>query len=189
MNTLKLAGSILPLLIALDAAAMVRVMPVPTRINPLVGMPTLLPSPLTGPFSGRGATLPSPVLTPSLALMSPAAPSIAPRLNISAVAPIPAAAAPVLPRVQMDASRENVAMPALAPESALRLVAAADAKKTPANAPRVADDLRNLFDGSRRPADAAWEPIFPRDRAPKPSRRHGLPEDELERELGVEPQL
>jgi hypothetical protein len=188
MNTLKLAGTILPLLIALDAAAMTRVMPVPTRINPLVGLPTLLPSPLTGPFSGRGVTLPSPVLTPSVSLMTASPLAAAPRLNV-AVAAAPAAAPAALPRVQVDARRENVAMPALLPESVLRFAAAADSKKTPVNAPRVADDLRNLFDGARKPDAGAWEPIFPRERAPKPSRRHGLPEDDLERELGVEPQF
>ncbi len=194
MNTLKLAGSLLPLLLALNASAVVRVMPVPVRINPLVGLPTVLPSPLTGPLAGRGVTLPAPILTPSLVTLSPMSSMVqAPRLFVSEAAAAPAAApvtaAALLPRVRMEAGRENVSMPALLPESVMRFAAAADSKKAPAAAPRAADDLRNLFDGSRKPDAAAWEPIFPRSRAPKPSRRHGLPEDELERELGVEGQF
>ncbi|MDX6768101.1 MAG: hypothetical protein SF051_01100 [Elusimicrobiota bacterium] len=186
MNALKLAGSLLPLLLALDAAAaVVRVSPVPVRINPLVGLPTLLPSPLTGPLAGHGVTLPSPVMNQPL-IQTPQLP--APRVQVGLTAADLAAAMPM----GMDARRENVAMPALLPESVLRFAAAADSRKAApraAVAPRNADDLRNLFDGSRQPSDMGWEPINPRRRNARGDRRHGLPEDELERELGVEPQF
>lgn len=150
--------AILTVLVATSAAsasAMVRMSPIPTRINPLAGLPTLLPSPLNGPLSGLGATLPAPILTPTVALAPmPFAPD--------AIAGSPVAAA--------------------LPDSVTRFSAPNESPKSDAGDPRN-DDLRSLFDGSRDPRDASWEPILPRDRVP---RRHGLPEEELERELGVD---
>lgn len=180
MKSLKIAGLLVPALLAVNASAMVRLAaPISPRINPYAGLPMTLPSPLTGPLSGRGVTLPSPVLDPKLVTL--ALPADAPRVALEAA---PLAAAEALPSVGMDASRENVSLPALLPESVLRLGAAADGKKVPASAPD-ADELRGLFDGSRKRSDMGWEPILPRERAPQ-SRRHGLPEDDLERELGLD---
>ena len=49
----------------------------------------------------------------------------------------------------------------------------------------VAQEQRfRIFDGARDPRSGAWHPILPQERDPK-SRRHGLPEDELEPELPV----
>lgn len=164
---------------AANASAMFRVTPISPRINPLAGLPALLPSPLNGPLSGHGVTLPAPALTPTVPL-SPAV--SAPRLTLL-VAPAPVAAPEALPSVGMDAGRENVRNPftALLPDSVLRFAPAADSAK-PAVKP-ADEDLRGLFDGSRDPRSGAWEPIIPRERVPQ-SRRHGLPEDELESELG-----
>lgn len=186
MNALKLAALVLPLL-AVDASAIaVYRGPISPRINPLVNLPVTLPNPITGPLAGRGVTLPSPVLAPTPVLLAPTPLLLAPALQGPAELPTaaPLAAAPVAPRVTN--------LPAVLPEGIV-LMAPADAKKAaPALAaaplsPRAADELRNLFDGSRKPSDIAWEPILPRDRQPVPARRHGLPEDELERELGVDP--
>lgn len=182
MNILKLAA--LVSFVAVNASARVAVVsPISPRINPLIGLPSTLPSPITGPLAGRGVTLPSPLMAPSAALApmaSLSAPSAVPVL----VAPI--AGAPLAPQASASA------LPSLLPEIAFAL-APADGKKAaplapaPAAPARAADELRNLFDGSRKPSDIAWEPILPRERQPTPARRHGLPEDELERELGVDP--
>jgi hypothetical protein len=182
MKTLKLA--VLASFVAVNASARVAlVSPISPRINPLVGLPSTLPSPITGPLAGRGVTLPSPLMAPNAAL-APMSALSAPSATLLVA---PAAAAPLAPQ----ASHAS-ALPALLPEIAYAL-AAADSKKAAALAPapaapaRAADELRNLFDGSRKPSDIAWEPILPRERQPTPARRHGLPEDELERELGVDP--
>lgn len=171
--------AVLVVMSAANASAMVRVSPIP-RSNPLAGLPTLLPSPLNGPLSGYGVILPAPALTPTVTL-SPLV--SAPRLTVLA-APAAIAAPEVLPSVGMDAGRENVRNPftALLPDSVLRFAPAADSAK-PAPVKAADDDLRGLFDGSRDPRSGAWEPILPRERVPQ-SRRHGLPEDELESELG-----
>jgi hypothetical protein len=172
MNTLKLA--VLLSFVAAHASARVVVLsPISPRINPLAGLPSTLPSPITGPLAGRGVTLPSPLMAPTAVL-----------------APAPALSAPSL--LAAPQASNASALPALLPEIAFAL-AAADGKKAAPLAPataapaRAADELRNLFDGSRKPSDIAWEPILPRERQPTPARRHGLPEDELERELGVDP--
>lgn len=179
MKVLKLALVLCPLLAANASAMVARLSPVSPRINPLVGLPSNLPSPVTGPLAGRGVNLPSPVLTPAFA------PALlgAPCMNCGAA---PLAAAPAAPA-------SVPALPALLPESALFLAPAEGKKVAPlspapaAPAPASSEDLRNIFDGSRKPVDMAWDPILPRDRQPVPARRHGLPEDELERELGVDP--
>lgn len=182
MNTLKLAC--LAVFLAVDASARVVILnPISPRINPLSGLPSTLPSPITGPLAGRGVSLPSPVMTPNV-VFAPMAALSAPSVMPLLVAP---SAAPLAPQAASAS-----ALPALLPEIAYAL-APADGKKAaalaaaPAAPARAADDLRNLFDGSRKPADVAWEPILPRERQPTPARRHGLPEDELERELGVDP--
>lgn len=182
MNALKLAVVVLPLLAANASAIAVYTGPISPRINPLVGLPKTLPSPITGPLAGHGVTLPAPVLTPMPALLAPMALQ-APSAELPVVAAF--SAAPAAPRVTN--------LPAALPVGTVFMAPADGKKAAPALAPaplapaRAADELRNLFDGSRKPADVAWEPILPRDRQPVPARRHGLPEDELERELGVDP--
>lgn len=180
MNAFKLAVLVLPLLAADASAIAVYTGPISPRINPLVGLPKTLPSPITGPLAGHGVTLPAPVLTPMPALLAPMA------------LQGPAAEAPVL-AAPFAAPARAANLPAVLPEGTVFMAPAEGKKAAPALAPaplapaRAADELRNLFDGSRKPADVAWEPILPRDRQPVPARRHGLPEDELERELGVNP--
>jgi hypothetical protein len=178
MKMTLVAALLLPLFSA-RASAQVRFNPISPRINPIAGLPRSLPSPLTGPLGGRGVTLPSPVLTPGMSLPAPMAlPAALPAL----VAPAASRAAFSVPAAVGAAMSAPVALPAAA-----ALFAAADSKKASATAaaPAAPADLRNLFDGSRKPADIAWEPILPRDRQPTPGRRHSLPEDDLERELGV----
>lgn len=167
------------------SAAMVRLTPISPRINPLAGLPALLPSPLTGPLAGHGVTLPAPSLAPSVVASLPAAPAPAPALAVFA----PSAAREALPRLDMDAGRENARNPfaAVLPDSMARLTAPNEGVKPGTIAPQD-DELRGLFDGARDPHAGAWNPILPRERAPQP-RRHGLPEDELERELGFGPNL
>lgn len=184
MKMLKLAGLVFPALLAANAGAAVvaRMNPIPTRINPLAGLPTNLPNPVIGPLAGRGVTLPAPLMLPTPMLLAPAlaAPSALP----TAFSPA-AVAAPVAP-MAVAADRALSVLPASF------LPAAADGKKAAQLAPAPAaparaagDDMRNLFDGSRNASGMEWQPILPRDRRPAPTRRHSLPEDDLERELGM----
>lgn len=159
MKSLKLAGLALPALLAVDSFAVVRVVsPISPRINPIAGLPVMLPSPLSGPLSGRGVTFPAPAPTPLLSLA-------------------PAAQTPEAPLPRADVNADL-------PEALSQTSPAANDKTAPS--PAAEDDLRGLFDGSRKPADISWEPIFPGARASR-SRRYGLPEDELARELGIDP--
>ncbi len=175
--------AVLAALSAAPASAMVRMAPIPTRINPLIGLPTILPSPLSGPLAGHGVTLPAPILTPNVVFAAPASAPV--------TEAVPLAARQALPAVGMDAGRENARSPfaAVLPDSVMRLSAPNDGPQQPrAAAPASEDDMRGLFDGTRDPRSGAWNPILPNERLPK-SRRHGLPEDDLERELGFGPDL
>ena len=146
--------------ILLPAAAAAQFSPISPRINPLAGLPMVLPSPAISPLSG-GIQLPTPLpaLTPGLILAAPA---------VSAALSVPAAAAAPL------------AQPGL-PSAVIRVENRHAAEKAPAAAPtpEAASDqesLDQLFDRGE---------IRAVGRATDSSRRIGLPEWDLERELGL----
>ncbi|MDE2491443.1 MAG: hypothetical protein KGM24_11375 [Elusimicrobia bacterium] len=161
----------LPALLAGAAAAQVAPL-TPLGRSPLAGLPTLLPSPLTGPYAGMPTVLPAPSLTPSLSAPAPLPAPAAP----VAVA-LPAAAAP-LPAVTVDATRENVRHPLkqVVPGVTIRFTgkdSTSDKK----------EKLDETFDGRRAPEKDAIEPGL---RPVIGSERHvSLPEWDLENEIGV----
>ncbi len=159
--------------VLLPAAAAAQFSPISPRINPLVGLPAVLPSPAISPLSG-GIQLPTPLpaLTPSLILAAPA---------VSLALSAPATAAP-LAQPAVSARRENVSTPLSGlPSAVIRVENRHAAEKTPAAAPapEAAPDqesLDQLFDRGE---------IRAVGRATDSSRRIGLPEWDLERELGL----
>ncbi len=159
--------------VLLPAAAAAQFSPISPRINPLVGLPAVLPSPAISPLSG-GIQLPTPLpaLTPSLILAAPA---------VSLALSAPATAAP-LAQPAVSARRENVSTPLSGlPSAVIRVENRHAAEKAPAAAPapEAAPDqesLDQLFDRGE---------IRAVGRATDSSRRIGLPEWDLERELGL----
>jgi hypothetical protein len=166
----------LPALLAGAAAA--QVVPIsPLGRSPLAGLPTLLPSPLTGPYAGVPTVLPAPTLAPSLSLPAPLPAPAAPVAAARPVAAEPAAAA--LPAVKVDAARENVRHPlrSIVPGVVVRFAGAKD------SVPAKKEKLDETFDGSRAPEKDAFEPGT---RPVIGAERHvSLPEWDLENEIGV----
>jgi len=172
----------------LCAAASAQIVPVAflsVPVNPVAGLPKSLPSPLSGPFAGAVVSLPSPIATPAVTLA--AAPAAAP---IALPAPaLPAARRPLLlvahvetlPTVAIEARRENKNNPfrSLLPDSTLRFDGAS-APKSDQDVEADRESLDETFDG--RPAP---RPITLRREHVKSSRRHTLPEADLEAELGL----
>ncbi|NNN07227.1 MAG: hypothetical protein HKL90_15140 [Elusimicrobia bacterium] len=160
--------------VLLPAAAAAQFSPISPRINPLVGLPAVLPSPAISPLSG-GIQLPTPMpaLTPSLILAAPA---------VSVALSARAAAAAPLAQPAVSARRENVSTPLSGlPAAVIRVENRRAADKAPAVAPtpEVASDqesLDQLFDRGETRIGS---------RAANSSRRIGLPEQDLERELGL----
>lgn len=160
--------------VLLPAAAAAQFSPISPRINPLVELPTVLPSPAISPLSG-GIQLPAPLpaLTPSLILAAPA---------VSVALSVPAAAAAPLAQPAVSARRENVSTPLSGlPSAVIRVENRHTAEKAPAvtPTPEAASDqesLDQLFDRGE---------IRAVGRATDSSRRIGLPEWDLERELGL----
>ena len=110
--------------VLLPAAAAAQFSPISPRINPLVGLPAVLPSPAISPLSG-GIQLPTPLpaLTPSLILAAPA---------VSLALSAPATAAP-LAQPAVSARRENVSTPLSGlPSAVIRVENRHAAEKTPA---------------------------------------------------------
>lgn len=158
------------------ASASAQIVPVrfSAPVNPVMNLPKLLPSPMTGPLAGMDIHLPSlvPTLTPSPALLAAAAP--APVLPVS----LPGRRAPMA--LPTSPSRENAINPLrrIMPGVTVRFAdRSKDETTAPAPAP-VKDSLDQLFDG-----DGAG--VKPGDRGVIGSeRRISLPEDDLMRELG-----
>src|ERR1700757_598579 len=79
---MKLSTSILALALPLLGAGFSAAQIAPVRfaapVNPIAGLPKLLPSPMTGPLVGTGISLPNLV------------PSLTPSVTLAAVAPAPA---------------------------------------------------------------------------------------------------
>lgn len=171
-STLILA-SVLPLLCAAMSAAQIMPLRLSAPVNPVAGLPKLLPSPMTGPLAGMGISLPTlvPALAPAPALLAAAAP--APVLPVSLPSRRAPMAVPALP------SRENVINPLrrIMPGVTVRFAEPAKGEKTAPDAAK--DDLDQLFDGDGQPAKPGV------NRGPIGNeRRISLPEDDLMRELG-----
>lgn len=159
------------------SASFSQVMPIRAiaPINPIAGLPKLLPSPMSGPLTGMGISLPTvlPTLAPSPALLAAAAPAPSP-VSFPAILP---SRAPSLP-VPANPSHENVINPLrrVLPGVAIRF---ADAPKADKKPDAAKDNLDQLFDGE----DAPIKPGIGRGVVGN-ERRISLPEDDLMRELG-----
>lgn len=164
------------------AVASAQVVGIHAPANPVMGLPKLLPSPLSGPLSGMGISLPAPMALPAVGFA--AAPAAA------LVATVPAPVAPAvrlapMPAVTLVASRENRANPfrALLPDGVARFDGAAPAKAGD-DARTEEERLNRIFDGEDQPAERPTVEL-PRRAPVTPSRRHSLPEWDLENELGL----
>jgi hypothetical protein len=176
---------LLPLIAVATAGAQI----VPVRfvapVNPIAGLPRLLPSPMTGPLVGLGITLPSlvPALTPAMSL--PSAPTPAFILPVS----LPSRQG-VIPATPASSSRGDVVNPLrrVMPGVVIRFSAAAT--NAAANAPKPgaaqSDPSKEKFDQAFDGEDAPKPAVQLPGRKPVTSGRHiSLPEWDLERELGI----
>lgn len=184
---MKLSLTPLTLVAALCAAtASAQVTPVrfAAPVNPIAGLPKLLPSPISGPLAGTGISLPSlvPALTPSVVLAA-AAPAPIPAASVN----LPVVHEELIPAIQ-PARDPNVGNPLqrVMPGVVVRFNAPANgstngAPSVPADAPK--EKLDETFDGSGAPSKPA---VNLPARKPVTSGRHvSLPEWDLERELGI----
>jgi hypothetical protein len=169
LNLKKLPWILIPALLAGRAVAQVQRLP--GGINPYIGAPISLPGPYTSPAAGLKIELPAPALHPgALALKTVSAPAVA----ISMPGPLPA-----LPFVAITAERENVRHPLAAVFPDLKVQLSKPEKK---GGDAVKEKLDEKFDGRFRKDLPAVE--LPED-LPRPARRIGLPEWDLENELGL----
>lgn len=169
-STLTLAAA-LPLLCAALASAQIAPVRLSAPVNPVAGLPKLLPSPMTGPLAGMGISLPTvvPSLAPAPALLAAAAPAPAPL-----PAALPSRRVPVLP---VAPSRDTVINPLrrIMPGVTVRFGEQKPAEKTAPDAGK--DRLDELFDGDGEIPGLNRGPVGH-------ERRISLPEDDLMRELG-----
>jgi hypothetical protein len=180
---------VLAALSAVPASAQIVSMSVP--VNPIYGLPKSLPSPLSGPLTGMGISLPTRIgVMPTISFAGAmAAPVATPAAPLIAIAARPVAYAPQrladLPGVQVVATRENRANPfrALLPDGVARFDGAAPAPSAKGSQSEQ-DRLDQIFDGEGQPAERPTVEL-PRRAPVKPSRRHSLPEWDLENELGL----
>ncbi len=159
-----LIGLLAPALLSVAAASQTIVVP---RTLPFTGVPRVLPNPVTGlPLSP--ARLPSPLVMPE-ARLTAAIPALAPRPELAVAAPAYPVAfgAPSdspLPALRVDAERELPFEVRLLLPMKTRLEEAVKApEKKTKKAEKTAPHLAYLFDG----------------------RSLTLPEDDLEKELGL----
>jgi|GEM_PF-2776482 len=193
MKNILRSLTLAPLL--LGGAAFAQWSPISPKINPLAGLPSILPGPAIVALPTNGIRLPSivPTLVPTLTLASPSAPSM--RLP-AAAAPAAFAGAIVIdvpqkidkvPANNVVGDRENVRHPlnAVLPDRTIRLQARrADdgGRAAPAAAQQEKDDLDAIFD--RGQSDGGSPPLSRRGPAGT-NHRITTPEDDLERELGL----
>lgn len=146
----------LTLILAGSASAQTLILP-GGRGNFYIGTPANLPGPMANIVISPRINLPAPILTPTVVLtLAPAA----------------------LPLNRVLAERENVSVPF--PALSAHFAAPATDGKTKDDA-AAREKLDNLFDG-RKPA----EKLSDDERGPvRPSRHVGLPEHELENEIGA----
>lgn len=145
-------------------------------VNPIAGLPKLLPSPMTGPLVGTGISLPSlvPALTPSMSLAA-----VAPAL-MPVRMPSPQGLIPAIPAQRAGGDIVNP-LRRVMPGVVIRFNAPVNGAVSKPDAAK--EKLDETFDGE----DAPSKPIvnFP-GRRPVSSGRHiSLPEWDLERELGI----
>jgi hypothetical protein len=178
---LSILALTLSLLSGSAAAQVALISPISPRINPLAGLPSILPSPSIGSISRPNIGLPAPTLTPTLILSAPAAAAapLAPSAAVAAGALIATVPNPVqkIPANPVDGRRENVRHPlsAVLPNWTARFAGrdAANDRRPAADARREKDELDDLFDrGSVIPVA--------RREAVGDSRRIGLPEDDFQ---------
>jgi hypothetical protein len=166
-------------LCAAAASAQVTSIRFAAPVNPIAGLPKLLPSPLTGPLVGTPITLPNlvPALTPAVSLAAaPAATIIMPMSLPTREGQVPAS--PARP------SRDGVVNPLrrVMPGVVIRFNEA-PSKPGAAKPDAIKDKLDETFDGSGAPSKPA---VGLPGRGPVSSGRHiSLPEWDLERELGI----
>jgi hypothetical protein len=187
--------SLAPLLIA--GSAFAQFSPISPRINPLAGLPTILPNPTINPVLGGGVRLPSPFpgLSPTVVLSAPAVMAAPlPRTAVAAAAAAPAGSIVIvvpqrddkIPSFRVDGDRENVRHPltGVLPDRTIRLLArgSSDDRRPAARADQDKDDLDGIFD---RGQNAPQIVRLPQRGPVAPSRRITTPEDDLERELGL----
>jgi hypothetical protein len=169
-----LAAAALPILAAFAPAAVIT----PMGNNPLAGLPTVLPSPLSGPYAGVPSVLPQPALLPTLPVS--AIPAAAPAPRLAPAAPV---ALPSLPSVRVTAERENAPNPLrrVLPDTTIRFAATVPAKsKDSAEAEKQRQD--RVFDGEK---DAPLPGVSPFHEPSVNGRHISLPEWDLEHEIGV----
>ncbi|MBI3566274.1 MAG: hypothetical protein HY079_13845, partial [Elusimicrobia bacterium] len=138
------------------AAASAQVVGIHAPANPVMGLPKLLPSPLSGPLMGVGISLPAPMALPAVSLAAAPAAAI-PAAALVATVPTPIVAAQRLapmPAVSVVAARENRANPfrAVLPDGVARFDGAAPAK-TGDDARSEEERLNRIFDGEDQPAE------------------------------------
>ena len=168
---------LLPILAAATSSAQMAMIRFAAPVNPIAGLPKLLPSPMTGPLAGTGITLPSLV------------PALTPSMSLTAYAPVPALFLPMslpsregrIPATPAQPSRGGAGNPLhrMMPDVFIRFGEQAAPSKPGASK----EKLDEAFDGESDPSKPAVE--LPRRRPVSPGRRIGLPEWELERELGI----
>ena len=174
---------LLPAVCAATAAAQFSTIRFTAPVNPIAGLPMMLPSPIIGPLAGTGISLPTPVpsLTPAFTV-APAAAAV--ELPMSVLPEFLPAHGEKGPQVHPGAS-DVVVIPLTQVEAGTAIrFAGAESSATPAPAETDGgkQKLDETFDGEGRPAKPAVN--LPR-RAPVTSgRRIRLPEDDLMRELG-----
>jgi hypothetical protein len=158
----------------LSGSAFAQVVPlIPSgRINPIIGLPKSLPSPLTGPYSGAITNLPT-VAIPQIAL-----PTALPVLPVSAKIEL------VSPTAIVAMIPASATLPGpLTKVTIARFSAAAEGTPTkpvkPETAAQKAEKLDELFDGKGKlPKNELPE-------SPRPGRHISLPESDLLDEIGI----
>ena len=169
---------ILPVLAAATAAAQLTTIRFAAPVSPIAGLPILLPSPITGPLAGNGITLPNlvPALTPSPSLAAFPLPAYLPSVRMpSRQDRLPAA--PARP------SRDEVVNPLRQVMPGVIIRFNAPSRPGPATPDVSKEKLDSVFDGDGGPSRPAVDQ--PRREPVSSGRRIGLPEWDLERELGL----
>lgn len=167
-------------LCAASASAQVTPIRFSAPVNPIAGLPKLLPSPMTGPLVGTGISLPNLV------------PALNPSVTLAAVAPAPApvslpAHQELIPAIPAQRAGGDVVNPLqrVMPGVVVRFNAPANGSTNgaPSTHDAAKEKLDETFDGSGAPSKPA---VNLPSRKPVTSGRHvSLPEWDLERELGI----
>jgi hypothetical protein len=189
---MKRSNTILTLLLPAFCAATAAAQFAPVRllapVNPVAGLPKVLPSPITGPLAGTGISLPTPVpsLTPSVVMAQAVVPTVVPAPAAPAIETPMSVLPDFLPHhggtfPELHTGPSQVVVTPLDEVQAGAMIRFAGAAAE-SSADGSKKKLDETFDGEGRPSKPAVEPR----RAPVSSGRHiSLPERDLERELGI----